>query len=142
MAIHLKAALILQRTKKIIILQSHDGYVHLLPALPGKWSKGHIEGLKTRGAFEVDIYWDNSALTSATIIAHNDGILPLKSPVPLTIKGGMLLKNETINPLLQPVQTSEYLNHSKQELAELNPEEFYTYFLQTKSGERIELKAK
>jgi len=39
----------------------------LLPALPSKWPKGEVQGLRARGAFEVDIKWQSSAVTEAKI---------------------------------------------------------------------------
>ena len=41
------------------LLQSHDGVITILPALPEKWTKGEISGLKARGNITVSIRWEN-----------------------------------------------------------------------------------
>ena len=50
-----------------MLLQSHSGEIHILPALPGSWPTGKITGLKTRGGFEVDIEWKAGRLTGVRI---------------------------------------------------------------------------
>jgi alpha-L-fucosidase 2 len=62
-----------------MLIQSHEGFIHLLPALPGEWSSGKLSGVKARGGFEISMEWKNSRITSATVCSDAGGKLRIKA---------------------------------------------------------------
>jgi hypothetical protein len=63
-----------------MLMQSHAGFIQLLPALPSGWSSGSISGLVAQGNYTVGMTWSQNALRTATITSNKGGTCVLKNP--------------------------------------------------------------
>jgi alpha-L-fucosidase 2 len=118
-----------------MLLQSHDGAVHLLPALPSVWQKGSVSGLRARGGFEVAMAWDNGHVTKATVKSSIGGTLRLRSYVPLKGKGLREAKGACSNALLQTPDIKSPLKSAElKDFSVLPLRKVYEYDIDTKAG--------
>ena len=70
-----------------MLMQSHDGFIQLLPALPDEWARGRFRGVCARGAFELDFSWNNKTLTQCTILSRAG------KPCTLEYRAGMTIRS-------------------------------------------------
>ncbi|WP_340024999.1 glycoside hydrolase family 95 protein [Paenibacillus sp. FSL K6-1096] len=69
-----------------MLLQSHQGYLELLPALPSSWSEGRVKGLRARGGYEVSLVWSQGSLGQAEITAPLGGECSILAGRPLAVE--------------------------------------------------------
>lgn len=122
-----------------MLLQSHDGALHVLPALPEAWQEGEVKGLVARGGFVVDMKWKNGQFLSGKIHARLGGLLRIRSYVPLQGKGLAEAKGENPNPFYKTAQIKEPLVSD-----EIQPQyplllKVYEYDLMTEAGKVYDL---
>jgi alpha-L-fucosidase 2 len=124
-----------------MLLQSHDGAVHLLPALPDAWAEGEVKGLQARGAFTVDMKWQEGSLQEATIVSKIGGVLRLRSFVPLTGEGLKEAIGDCPNPLYAPAAVQQPLKSEELKEFELLPvPTVYEYDIETQPEQTIRVK--
>ncbi|MDQ6610301.1 MAG: glycoside hydrolase family 95 protein, partial [Bacteroidota bacterium] len=70
-----------------MLLQSHLGYLQLLPALPSAWKNGHVKGLIGRGGFEVEMFWKDGRMTKAFIASRAGSVCQLLTKDKVIVQG-------------------------------------------------------
>ncbi|MBC7744428.1 MAG: glycoside hydrolase family 95 protein [Flavobacterium sp.] len=126
-----------------MLLQSHAGFIQLLPALPSLWSKGKVSGLKARGSFEVSMSWDNQKLIKATIVSNEGGNCRVRSAIPIKVKGvkAMVATGKNPNPLfdfINPSKLNDKLRSTTNSVG-VNGDKYYTIDFMTEKGETYQL---
>lgn len=120
-----------------MLVQSANGEVHLLPALPDAWPDGSISGIKARGGFEiVDLVWMDGKIQQVTVRSDLGGNLRLRVPNAMSTKEGALTpaKGDNSNPFYFVEETPAPVISDKANLEKptLNPG--YSYDLATEAG--------
>ena len=118
-----------------MMLQSHDGAVHLLPAIPTNWTTGSVSGLRARGGFVVDMEWEKAKLATAKIHSTIGGTIRLRSYVQLEGEGLVPASGPCPNPLFAPAEVKNPLvSKSIGTAPKATVKKVYEYDLQTEAG--------
>ena len=124
-----------------MLLQSHDGAIHALPALPAAWPKGVIKGLRARGGFEVDLEWESGQPTGIIVRSALGGNCRIRSYYPLDGEGLKPAAGSNPNPFYQPPEIEKPLISPEAKLEGLEVKKIYEYDLDTRKGGVYVLKA-
>lgn len=127
-----------------MLVQSHAGFLHILPALPTEWKTGgEVKGLRSRGGFIVtDLKWTDGNVERVTIKSTIGGNLRLRSATPLLKNGVTSLKTaegDNDNPLMQPYGMPDPIVKDKSKIPATRLEDTYLYDIPTQAGEEITL---
>ncbi len=124
-----------------MLMQSHEGFIHLLPALPDEWPSGEIKGLVARGGFVVDLKWEKGKLTEATILSKLGGSCRIKVDGKPFCRETSLKEasGKNANPLLRHPDGIIFQNHSKTTAVDLPLPAGKHYEWQTSAGKTYHL---
>jgi alpha-L-fucosidase 2 len=120
-----------------MLLQSYDGAIAMLPAIPGEWQNGEVKGLKAKGNFTVDIKWEKGVLSVASVYSALGGNCRIRTKTPVRVVEVRSSPATGINPnryyLTSPVP--DFKNNCKEPLKYLPGErKIYEIDFMTEKG--------
>ncbi|MFY9598435.1 MAG: glycoside hydrolase family 95 protein [Dysgonamonadaceae bacterium] len=121
-----------------MLLQSHDGAIHFLPALPDDWDKGEVSGLRTRGGFEVSFNWENGMIQKIEIKSKLGGNCRIRVPNEVIMVNRKGLKSAfgiNPNPFFETPKIKAPLVSSSANLSFITPPPTHLYDFPTNVGE-------
>jgi alpha-L-fucosidase 2 len=123
-----------------MLIQSHDGSIFILPALPNLWKNGSVKGLRARGGFEIEsLAWENGEIRKLVIKSNLGGNCRIRSYTKLSAEGKTGLKyakGENQNPHYQIPKIKQPLISSKPTVKDVTLKQTFIYDLATKPGEK------
>lgn len=126
-----------------MLLQSHAGFLHLLPALPAKWDEGYVNGLRARGGFEVsELSWRDGNVERIVIKSTVGGNLRIRSGVALRHADGTALANaegSNKNNICKEYNMPEPIVADSRKIPATVLPDTYLYDIPTEAGQEIEL---
>ena len=119
-----------------MLLQSHEGEIFLLPALPSAWKNGSVKGIKARGNFMLNISWDNGKLSQTKIYSGAGGNCRVSSLQPIKVleTKSKEAKDPNPNELNTVYGKPPYKKSDKAKLVDLNIPKRYTIDFITEKG--------
>ncbi len=127
-----------------MLMQSHNGYVHLLPALPAIWPSGEVKGLVARGGFVIDMKWSEGRIQKLTVHSRLGGICRIKVPEEMICREKKLLNPslKSSNPLLKPSDPVPFADSSKIDRVDVQLPSSKLYEWTTEAGKTYHLEVK
>ena len=124
-----------------MLVQSHDGAIYLLPAVPSVWNEGKVTGIRCRGGFVIEeLAWKDGRITSCKIRSTIGGNLRVRTAYPVKGKGLKSAKGQNPNPLFKVPVTLKTKNNSEVKLNPVNMPKTYVYDVKTTANQMITIK--
>lgn len=128
-----------------MLMQSHDGAIHLLPALPDEWKDGEIAGLRAQGGFELSFKWEDGEVQKIEILSTLGGKCRIRIPneaIQAANSGLSAATGTNHNPFFATAEVKNPLVSEAAQLNELNLKQTHVYDLSTEAGKKYSIAIK
>jgi alpha-L-fucosidase 2 len=119
-----------------MLLQSYDGFINVLPALPSVWKNGKVKGLRTKGGFTFGMEWKNNSLTKAQILSDLGGNCRIRTKIPVKVLEtvSVIATGENPNSFFKTDPVPVVILENKEPLSKLSVNDDFIIDFQTEKG--------